>query len=157
MKSGYWWFPIHLSQHTWFMMTCYRYFYHCNALPSGWMMNAWEMSRLISSLVINAKISSHGAVANNCKCWHWDRSVHGRNPAFLFPPRYIQFPKWPTAFNDIVIPRYWWLDTCCHWSLLREREEKVEPGEGGSQRKAKAGLPGHPGPLAQELVERESR
>jgi len=41
--------------------------------------------------------------------------------------------------------------------LLREREEKVEPGEGGSQRKAKAGLPGHPGPLAQELVERESR
>ena len=36
-------------------------------------------------------------------------------------------------------------------------EEKVVPGEGGSQRKAKAGLPGHPGPLAQELVERESR
>ena len=36
-------------------------------------------------------------------------------------------------------------------------EEKKVPGEGGSQRKAKAGLPGHPGPLAQELVERESR
>ena len=35
--------------------------------------------------------------------------------------------------------------------------KKEVAGEGGSQRKAKAGLPGRPGPLALELVEREFR
>ena len=45
--------------------------------------------------------------------------------------------------------------------LVEEKEvegkEKELLDEGGSQREAKAGLPGHPGRLAQELVERGFR